>query len=146
MTEPLKHHELFNMTVTIASSYLSNESAKLQDIGPLIKTIYKTLYILERAPDPSSLKTNRNPAVPIEDSITDDHIVCLEDGKKLKMLKRHVNSVYNMTIDGYKERWGLPSDYPSVAPSYTKHRSQIAKNTGLGLNNPLRRKGKKKMG
>jgi predicted transcriptional regulator len=72
------------------------------------------------------------PAVPIEDSIKDDYIVCLEDGKKLQMLKRHLNTVYKMSIDEYRERWGLAPDYPVVAPNYARRRSQIAKNTGLG--------------
>jgi predicted transcriptional regulator len=86
--------------------------------------------------NPNSLK-NRSPivpAVPIEDSVTDEYIICLEDGKKLQMLKRHLNTVYNMSLDQYKERWGLPVDYPVVSPNYARRRSQIAKNTGLGVN------------
>ena len=74
----------------------------------------------------------RSPAVSIEDSVHDDYLICLEDGKKLQMLKRHLKTVYNMTVDQYKERWGLSADYPVVAPSYAKRRSNIAKTTGLG--------------
>ena len=73
------------------------------------------------------------PAVPIEESVHNEYVVCLEDGKKLQMLKRHLKTVYNMTVDQYKERWGLPMDYPVVAPDYAKRRSAIAKNTGLGM-------------
>jgi len=76
-----------------------------------------------------------HPAVSIEDSIQDEYIVCLEDGKKLQMLKRHLNTVYNMTPEQYRERWGLPNDYPMVAPNYAKRRSSIAKQTGLGVTN-----------
>jgi predicted transcriptional regulator len=76
-----------------------------------------------------------NAAVSIEDSIQDDYIVCLEDGKKLQMLKRHLTSVYNMTPEQYRERWGLPHDYPMVAPNYATRRSEIAKDTGLGVTN-----------
>lgn len=73
------------------------------------------------------------PAVPVEESVRDDYIICLEDGKKLHMLKRHLKTMYNMTIKQYKERWNLPADYPVVSPSYARRRSHIAKTTGLGL-------------
>ena len=79
------------------------------------------------------------PAVPIKKSVTADHIICLEDGKKLKMLKRHLKTAYNMTPEEYRERWGLPRDYPMVAPNYAKHRSSLAKKIGLGTR-PRRRR------
>ena len=82
----------------------------------------------------TAVSTNPNliPAVPIEESVQDDYLICLEDGKKLQMLKRHLKTVYNMTLEQYKERWGLSQDYPVVAPSYARRRSDIAKVTGLG--------------
>ena len=83
---------------------------------------FKVMSILERP----------QPAVPIKKSVTPDHIICLEDGKKLKMLKRHLNTAYGMTPDEYRERWGLPHDYPMVAPNYAKKRSALAKEIGLG--------------
>jgi predicted transcriptional regulator len=72
--------------------------------------------------------------VPIEESITDDHIICLEDGKKLKMIKRHLRAVYGMSVEEYRKRWGLPTDYPTVAPNYAEKRSKLAKVIGLGVN------------
>jgi predicted transcriptional regulator len=72
------------------------------------------------------------PAVPVKKSVTPEHIICLEDGKKLKMLKRHLKTAYNMTPEEYRERWGLPSDYPMVAPNYARQRSRLAKDIGLG--------------
>ena len=79
-------------------------------------------------------KAHKEPAVPINESVHDDYIVCLEDGKKLHMLKRHLGSMYGMTLDQYKERWSLPHDYPTVSPSYARRRSAIAQKTGLGTN------------
>jgi predicted transcriptional regulator len=79
------------------------------------------------------------PVVPIKKSVTPDHIVCLEDGKKLKMLKRHLKTAYNLTPEQYRERWGLPPDYPMVAPNYAKQRSQLARDLGLGTKSKRRR-------
>jgi predicted transcriptional regulator len=81
------------------------------------------------------------PAVPIKKSVTPEYIVCLEDGKKLKMLKRHLKTAYDMTPDEYRQRWGLPHDYPMVAPNYAKHRSSLAKKIGLGTKGRRRRRG-----
>jgi predicted transcriptional regulator len=130
----LTHSELLAYATQMVSSYLSNHQVALEEIQGVFGKIYQILADANR--NPNSLK-NRSPivpAVPIEDSVTDEYIICLEDGKKLQMLKRHLNTVYNMSLDQYKERWGLPVDYPVVSPNYARRRSQIAKNTGLGVN------------
>jgi predicted transcriptional regulator len=95
----------------------------------LIQDVYRTLSGIGREP----VATDKpQPAVPVKKSVFADHIICLEDGKKLKMLKRHLKTAYNMSPEQYRERWGLPPDYPMVAPSYAKHRSSLAKKIGLG--------------
>lgn len=134
MIEVLTQQELLNYTVQITSAYVSNHTTSLEDLSEIISKAYQTLCRLNR--DPSSLqnKIPQNPAVPVSESIHDEYIICLEDGKKLQMLKRHLNTVYKMSLEQYREKWGLPIDYPMVSPNYAKRRSQIAKNTGLGVN------------
>ena len=100
-----------------------------------VHTFYRALKKVYDGIQNYKLTGALHPAVSIEDSIQDDYIICLEDGKKLQMLKRHLHTVYNMTPEQYRERWNLPSDYPMVAPSYAKRRSSIAKQTGLGVTN-----------
>lgn len=113
----------------IAAAYLQNHTVKPNDLTPLIQTIHAALM------NCSQHKTDcLNPAVPIEKSVTDDFIICLEDGKKLKMMKRYLRSQHDMTPEEYRDKWGLPSNYPMVAPNYAKVRSQHAKNIGLGKN------------
>ena len=104
----------------------------------LIEEVYKTLA----EADASSVATPERPrpVVPIKKSVTPDYIICLEDGKKLKMLKRHLRSAYNLTPEEYRERWGLAPDYPMVAPNYTKHRRRLAKQIGLGTRTRRRRR------
>ena len=134
MSEVLTHQELLNYTVQIAAAYVTNHATSLEDISDVISKTYQTLNKLNKDPNGFQSKTPQNPAVPISESVNDDYIVCLEDGKKLQMLKRHLNTVYKMSLDQYREKWGLPADYPMVSPNYAKRRSQIAKNTGLGVN------------
>ncbi len=123
-------NELIGMTTDIVSHYVSNNSIDTADLQKLIKQVYTSLSELGGAP---SLTLDRpEPAVPIKKSIHDDHIVCLEDGKKLKMLKRHLKTAFNMTPEQYRERWNLPSDYPMVAPNYAQQRSSLARQIGLG--------------
>lgn len=133
MSEQATQLELLAYTTDIVSAYVSNKSIEPEEIKRLIQTVYQSLF--ETSKTPYILRSNSplSPAVSIDDSIQDDYIICLEDGKRLQMLKRHLKTVYNMSIDQYKERWGLPHDYPVVAPSYAKRRSEIAKNTGLGM-------------
>ena len=139
MTESLTHAELLNYTSQIVGAYVSNHSIALDEMPAVIARVYQTLSDANRNPSSLKSRTPLVPAVPIEESVTDEYIVCLEDGKKLQMLKRHLNTVYKMSLDQYKERWGLPIDYPVVFPNYAKRRSQIAKNTGLGINGRRRR-------
>ena len=101
------------------------------DLPELINTVYTGLA--NTGSDGKAISADRpQPAVPINRSVTDDYLICLEDGKKLKMLKRHLKTAYNMSPQEYRERWGLPADYPMVAPSYAKKRSELAKDIGLG--------------
>lgn len=130
MNQSPSHIELLTLTTEIASSYVSNNKLEQSEIPELIDNIYKSLSSINNvAPH---LAERPQPAVPIKRSITEDHIICLEDGKKLKMLKRHLKTAYNMSPEEYRERWGLPADYPMVAPSYAKRRSNLAKDIGLG--------------
>ena len=121
--------EVLELTTEIVSAHVGNNKVAIEDLAPLIQEVYKTLLVVgttAAAPD------RPRPAVPIKKSIFPDYIVCLEDGKKLKMLKRHLKTAYNMTPEDYRERWGLLPDYPMVAPNYAKHRSNLAKKIGLG--------------
>ena len=109
----------------------------VDDLPQLIRDVYQTLSTVGGV---TERETERpTPAVPVKKSVTPDHIVCLEDGKKLKMLKRHLKTAYNMTPEEYRERWGLSPDYPMVAPNYAKQRSKLAKQIGLGTRARRRR-------
>lgn len=132
MTDTSNVSELLGHASRIAAAYISNHSISLDEVPVIINRLFQAFSEINR--NPHSYKTNAPlaPAVPIEDSVHDDYIVCLEDGKKLQMLKRHLSTVYGMTLDQYKERWSLPMDYPVVSPGYARRRSAIAKNTGLG--------------
>ncbi|NIA72152.1 MucR family transcriptional regulator [Pelagibius litoralis] len=130
MSEQAKQSELLSLTTNIVAAHVSNNSVALGDLPMIIRDVYETLSNVgttrEREPERPS------PAVPIKKSVTPDYIVCLEDGKKLKMLKRHLKTAYDMSPEDYRERWGLPADYPMVAPNYAKQRSKLAKQIGLG--------------
>lgn len=130
MPEKAEHSELLVLTTEIVSSHLANNQVATEEIPTIIQKVYKTLAGVNY--DAIDNMDRPQPAVPIKKSITDDYIVCLEDGKKLKMLKRHLKTAYNMSPEEYKERWGLPADYPMVAPNYAKQRSALAKEIGLG--------------
>ena len=123
--------DVLGMTTDIVTSFVSNNAVDTASLPKLIKTVNQT--ILELAQSGKQSQQNRpNPAVPISKSITDAHIICLEDGRKLKMLKRYLRTRYNLSPEAYRERWNLPSDYPMVAPDYAKRRSEFAKEIGLG--------------
>ena len=130
MSEELSRGELLSMTTEVVSSYVSNNTISAEDISALIDQVYKAL--LNVGTQGLSSVDRPQPAVPINRSITPDYLICLEDGKKLKMLKRHLKTAYNMTPEQYRERWGLPADYPMVAPNYAQRRSKLAKDIGLG--------------
>lgn len=130
--------ELLQLTSDIVSSHVSNNPVAQSDLTSLIKSVYGTLQELTTE-EPEEPVEELKPAVPIKRSVTDDYIICLEDGKKLKMLKRHLNSAYGMSPEEYRARWGLPSDYPMVAPSYAQKRQELAKKIGLGRNRGKKR-------
>jgi predicted transcriptional regulator len=122
---------LLEETTSIVAAYLGNNHVATSEIPTLIRTIHEALTTLGQPAEPE-VGAKPTPAVPIRKSVTPDYIVCLEDGKKLKMLKRHLRSTYDMTPKEYRAKWGLPADYPMVAPSYAARRSQFAKEIGLG--------------
>lgn len=121
--------ELLELTADVVSAHASNNTIAAVDLPQVIKDVYATFSTLGTTAPPAELPT---PAVPIKKSVTPDFIICLEDGKKLKMLKRHLKTAYNMSPEEYRERWGLAIDYPMVAPNYAKKRSTLAKKIGLG--------------
>src|SRR5690349_7332184 len=138
MAEASKHQDVLSLTAEIVAAHVSNNTVSLADLPALIQQVFQTLSSIgngeTQAPRPE-------PAAPIKKSVMPDYIICLEDGKKLKMLKRHLKTAYNMTPEKYRERWGLPSDYPMVAPNYAKQRSQLARELGLGTKTKRRRSG-----
>lgn len=124
---------LLSSTVDIVSAYVANNAVAAADLGTLITQVHATLKGLDKNPiHAEGAHNNPVPAVPVKKSIMPDYLVCLEDGKKLKMLKRHLKARYNMTPESYRERWGLPLDYPMVAPNYADQRRSLAKEIGLG--------------
>jgi predicted transcriptional regulator len=134
----LNPEELLSLTSDIVAAHVSNNTVGVSDLPGLIEQVYKTLANVGGTADAAADRPT--PAVPIKKSITPDFIICLEDGKKLKMLKRHLKTAYDMTPDDYRERWGLPSDYPMVAPNYAKQRSKLAKAIGLGTQQRKKKK------
>ena len=121
---------LLALTTEIVAAHVSNNNVAVGDLAQLINQVYHSLANIGSAPVPAA--TRPQPAVSIKKSIQPDYLVCLEDGKKLKMLKRHLKTAYNMTPEAYRERWGLAADYPMVAPNYARQRSRLAKEIGLG--------------
>lgn len=119
------------MTSSIVSSFVSNNTVSPENLPEVIRSVYRTVSSLSGAPESRS-EEKLKPAVPVSKSVGTDYIICLEDGRKLKMLKRYLRSRYDMSPDEYRRRWGLPADYPMVAPAYTERRSEFAKKIGLG--------------
>jgi predicted transcriptional regulator len=123
--------DLLRMTTEVVAAYVSNNTLASAQLGDVIHAVYNSLRSLDgqvAEAVPEVLK----PAVPVRKSITPEFLICLEDGKKLKMLKRHLRSTYNLSPDEYRSKWGLGSDYPMVAPNYAQQRSDFAKKIGLG--------------
>ncbi len=122
------------MTATIVSAYVGNNTLAVEELAPLIASVHSAIAALGEPAkaEPAPLV----PAVPIKKSVTPDAIICLEDGRRLKMLKRHLRVTYGMTPEQYRAKWGLPRDYPMVAPAYAESRSQLAKEIGLGRKRP----------
>jgi len=135
MAEPaapkMADDELLRMTAEVVSAYVSNNTLATGQLADVIQAVYTSLRGLEgQVAEPPSEPLK--PAVPIRKSVTPEFLICLEDGKKLKMLKRHLRSTYSLTPDEYRVKWGLPPDYPMVAPKYAEQRSEFAKKIGLG--------------
>ena len=129
MNQNTQDLDILNMTSDIICSYISGNKVGADELPKLINSVYNALQ------NPRAVGGSGQPqeaAVPINKSITNDYLICLEDGKKLKMLRRYLRSHYNMSPDDYREKWGLPKDYPMVAPSYSEKRSSLAKDIGLG--------------
>ena len=121
--------DVLELTAQIVAAHVSNNTIGSESLPGLIQDVYRSLAGVGKA---QIVPEKQSPAVPVRKSVFPDYIVCLEDGKKLKMLKRHLKTSYNMTPDDYREKWQLPSDYPMVAPNYAQHRSTLAKKIGLG--------------
>ncbi|HYG87148.1 MAG TPA: MucR family transcriptional regulator [Azospirillum sp.] len=125
----MERDKLIEMTATIVSSYVAANRVAASEIPAVVKEVFNALFATGQ---PKAEAPKQEPAVPIKKSVTPDYIVCLEDGKKLKMLKRHLRSTYGMSPEEYRAKWNLPADYPMVAPNYTARRSEFAKQIGLG--------------
>ncbi len=120
---------LIELATDIVSAYVCNNTVQSSELPELIRNVHISLQSLSAGKSPD---TKQKPAVSVRKSLTDDHLICLEDGKKFKSLKRHLRSKYNLSPDEYRQKWGLPPDYPMVAPSYARQRSALAKKMGLG--------------
>jgi predicted transcriptional regulator len=127
-----------DLTATIVSAYVSNNTTSASDLPALISQVHGALLRVASG-QAETVAEPTKPAVPVKKSMTSDYLVCLEDGKKFKSLKRHLRTQYNMTPEQYREKWGLPPDYPMVAPNYAVARSQLAKKMGLGQQRRRRR-------
>ncbi|MEM7171008.1 MAG: MucR family transcriptional regulator [Pseudomonadota bacterium] len=123
--------ELLRMAATVVSAYVRNNPIETQELTNVIAKVHRSLSELGGKPAPRRL---RKPAVAVKKSVTPNYLICLEDGRKMKMLKRHLRTSYSMTPAQYRAKWGLPPDYPMVAPNYAKQRSAFAKKIGLGKN------------
>jgi predicted transcriptional regulator len=130
MTDNATAGDILALTTEIVAAHVSNNTVPVADLPHLINQVYQSLSNIGAGTIPVAERPQ--PAVSVKKSITPDYIICLEDGKKLKMLKRHLKTAYDMTPEDYRERWGLPADYPMVAPNYAKQRSRLAKEIGLG--------------
>ena len=132
---------LAKMTAEMVSAYLSNHNLPAQDVPELIRSVHNAVASISIGGGSSVAGSSTpKPAVPVKRSVTDAHIVCLEDGLKFKSLKRHLRSAYGMTPEQYRAKWELPHDYPMVAPNYAAHRSQLAKQIGLGRQKTQKRR------
>jgi predicted transcriptional regulator len=123
--------ELLRLTVDVVTAHVARNNVPLADLTGLIQQVHKVLASIGADAAPV-VEDRPQPAVPVKRSVFPDYIVCLEDGKKLKMLKRHLKTAFGLSPEQYRERWGLPHDYPMVAPNYARQRSKLAKEIGLG--------------
>lgn len=121
--------EALELTTEIVSAYVSNNPVQSSELSAIIRNVHSTLQGLSGG---AGEVVEAKPAIPVKKSVTDDYLICLEDGKKFKSLKRHLRAKYDMTPEEYRDKWSLPYDYPMVAPSYARKRSKLAKQMGLG--------------
>jgi predicted transcriptional regulator len=126
------NQELLDFTADIVSAFVGNNAVRADDLPNIIATVHASLQSIGQPKPEASPAPVLTPAVPIKKSVTEDYLVCLDDGKKFKSLKRHLQTAYGMTPDDYRAKWGLPRDYPMVAPRYAAQRSALAKASGLG--------------
>ena len=140
-SEQLPTGDVLRMTADVVSAYVRNNSLATNDLPGVISMVHASLTDISR--DDGADAVPLQPAVPIRRSVTPDYIVCLEDGKKLKMLKRHLRTSYNLTPDEYRAKWQLGPDHPMVAPNYAKRRSEFAKQIGLGRKSRRKRGAKR---
>lgn len=138
MSEAKSSTDMLALTAQIVSAHVAHNTVPASALPSLIADVHRALMAIEAPQAPKAARPE--PAVPIAKSVTPEFIICLEDGKKMKMLKRHLKTAFNMTPDQYRERWGLAQDYPMVAPRYAKQRSSLAKKIGLGTK-PRKRRG-----
>ena len=138
MSDDMKAAELLPLVTEVVVAQLSSKKTPSSGVAPLIQSVYQVLDELRIRGTPAELPV---PAVPIKKSVMPGYIVCLEDGRQLKMLKRHLRTTFDMSPEQYRQRWGLPADYPMVAPNYAKKRSKLAKAIGLGTR-PRRKRSK----
>ncbi|MEM7241259.1 MAG: MucR family transcriptional regulator [Pseudomonadota bacterium] len=124
-------NDLVQCTAQIVAAFVQKTKVQSEELLPLITKVHQKLFELRHHHAP---QTELRPAIPIDESVTENYIICLEDGKKFKMLKKHLMSIYGLTPQEYRRKWGLPADYPMTAPSYAKRRQELAKEIGLGLN------------
>ena len=123
--------EIIEMTAEIVAAYVENNTISTTDLPALIQSVHKALTSVSSGVEAVEAAP-KEPAVPVRRSITPDHLICLEDGRKFKSLKRHLRTKYNLSPEDYRAKWGLSKDYPMVAPNYAKARSELAKQMGLG--------------
>jgi predicted transcriptional regulator len=134
----MNKNALLDMTAQITSAYLSRNQLPQSEVGGLVRSVHAALEGISTG-EPEKPAGNTVPFVPIKKSVTPAYIVCLEDGKRLKMLKRYLRTHYDMSPEDYRRKWGLPNDYPMVAPDYAKTRSEFAKSIGLGRTSDVKR-------
>ena len=137
-SDNIEHADAIHLASDIVAAYVSNNKVNADQLPSLLQDVFGAVSGL--AEDAHAFVGKREPAVPIAKSVTPDFVICLEDGKKLKMLKRYLRTHYDLTPEEYRRKWGLPADYPMVAPNYAKRRSQFAKDIGLGTAATTKRK------
>ena len=123
---------MLELATGIVSAYVAHNRMPAAELPGLLRSIHGSLDRLGGSPEPEAVAEPQQPAVSVKKSITDDYVICLEDGRKFKSLKRHLASAYGMTPEQYRAKWNLPKDYPMVAPSYASKRSELARRIGLG--------------